>query len=511
MSEVQSSIPTTIITSGLSDTPEELDHLVSFSSESLWKRLHEEALEALEDEPELKTLLHRTVLAPGVSSFEDAVAMTICFRLLQTPCNSSNSAPVFCPNSLNEILRRALLNPEDLELGHTMSEAVRRDLMAVLDRDPACDTLLEVVLFMKGFAALVCHRAARQKWQHAKARGKIRSLTALFLQSQASAVFAVDIHPAATIGAGVLLDHGTGVVIGETARVGDGCTLLHGVTLGGTGKDHGDRHPKIGPHVLIGAGATILGNINVGARAKIGAGSVVLKTIPAGATAVGAPAKIIGRTLETNPARDRDENLGHVGMLHKSGSMTDATEATAASLLTASEYNYYDEPSSKNEDGEENDDSDEEDDENNQDEFVAPEEQATTGRTKMKQRNGRASFSIRTNKNNGKIMSLPTGCTCPFRDYTRMALTAPRGTITIVSLQNVLSPEGCTSDEIGCTFFELDTRNVGYTHWDAAKDTLQTSLETNTRLSKERIETIVQNLEREHHESKKNTRLSTVW
>lgn len=511
MTDVQSStfIPTTIITAGPSSSPSVLLDVEddAFASESLWKRLQEEAFEALEDEPELKTLLNRTVLAPGVSSFEEAIAMTVCYRLLQTPCtvartiNSSpplpsttREPPVFCPNSLNEILRQALINPEDLELGHTMSEAVRHDIMAVLDRDPACDTLLEVVLFMKGFAALVCHRAARQKWVQAKARGRSRSLTALFLQSQASALFAVDIHPAATLGAGILLDHGTGVVIGETARVGDGCTLLHEVTLGGTGKDHGDRHPKIGAHVLIGAGAKILGNIKVGDRAKIGAGSIVLKSIPAGATAVGAPAKIIGRTLEADPARDGDQNLDHVGMLHKSASSVVLGSRADASTVTASVTSESNLDESNN-DFTNRDDDDDDDNDNDENDAGENEKEDDHGEKQMKDEQEQPCklnprrFFRRMKKESREEMSF-----CPFRDYTRMAFRAPANSLTIVSLRNLLLPEGCDSDEIGGTFFELDTKNVGHVHWKAAKDKLGTALENNTKLSKDKIESIVQKL-----------------
>ena len=209
-----------------------------------------------------------------------------------------------------------------------MAEAVREDALCVWRRDPACETLLEVVLFMKGFLSLVVHRAARRAWKpeedviqndndenivnshnnnsdfnsnHDNTSNHTQPIrgsrfVALFLQSHCSSAFGVDIHPAAQIGAGVMIDHATGVVIGETATVGDGTTILHGVTLGGTGKESGDRHPKIGKDVLIGAGTKILGNITVGDRAKIGAGSVVLRPIPSGATAVGSPAKIIGFT-----------------------------------------------------------------------------------------------------------------------------------------------------------------------------------------------------------------------
>jgi len=131
----------------------------------------------------------------------------------------------------------------------------------------------------------------------------------LWLQSQASAAFGLDIHPAAEIGAGIMFDHGTGIVIGEMAKIGDNCTFLHGVTLGGTGKHHGDRHPKVGRDVLIGAGANILGNIRIGDGAKIGAGSVVLKSIPHGCTAVGSPAKIVGFAGEGRPGSSMDYTL----------------------------------------------------------------------------------------------------------------------------------------------------------------------------------------------------------
>jgi len=210
-----------------------------------------------------------------------------------------------------------------------MSEAVRKDAMAVYERDPACDSILEVILFYKGFAALVCHRAAQRAYYKNNGKNtdgssgqtKRRSLVALFLQSQASAVFGVDIHPASQIGAGVFLDHGTGIVIGETAVVDDGCTILQEVTLGGTGKESGDRHPKVGKHVLIGAGAKILGNVRIGDGAKIGAGSIVLRPIPSHATAVGVPAKIIGRAKEDDPASTVDVRLSffvfdHLIFLH---------------------------------------------------------------------------------------------------------------------------------------------------------------------------------------------------
>jgi serine O-acetyltransferase len=399
----------------------------SSSSESMWERLRTEALEALAEEPELATLLHCTVLAQDINSFEDAIAMTICYRILQCPCTiqSGGFPAVFCPKSLNELIRKAMYREDILEMSHNMSEAVRLDALAVLDRDPACETLLEVVLFMKGFAALVCHRAAHQKWVSSCKR---RSMLAFFLQSQTSAVFGLDIHPAAQIGAGILMDHGTGIVIGETAVLGDGCTLLHGVTLGGTGKEHGDRHPKVGPHVLIGAGASILGNIQIGAGAKIGAGSIVLSSIPAGATAVGAPAKIIGRALEADPASTMDESLNQVGMLHKCS--VNSTISLSTRSMTSNDDTTSEELNSFE---------------------SAPD-------TVFEQH-----FS--TNKNHESDFT--PGSVCPFWHYTKMAQTAPKGTVTIETLRKLLLKEGCTQYEIGCMLFELDTQNVGYVDWGA--------------------------------------------
>eukprot|EP00559_Dactyliosolen_fragilissimus_P003297 CAMPEP_0184872678 /NCGR_PEP_ID=MMETSP0580-20130426/41426_1 /TAXON_ID=1118495 /ORGANISM="Dactyliosolen fragilissimus" /LENGTH=401 /DNA_ID=CAMNT_0027375509 /DNA_START=283 /DNA_END=1489 /DNA_ORIENTATION=+ len=268
-----------------------------------------------------------------------------------------------------------------------MEHAVAEDALACVRRDPACDTLLEAVLFFKGFSSLVCHRAARYNWigngnnngngnsntdknnnntnkTHNSSKTSSSSpkrFTALWLQSQASAAFGVDIHPAATIGAGVMFDHGTGIVIGETARIGDGCTLLHGVTLGGTGKESGDRHPKVGNHVLVGAGSKILGNVTIGCGAKIGAGSVVLHPIPKGATAVGAPAKIIGWAKETKPGSVIDNQLSHVtrapakiiGWANetKPGSVID-NQLSHVTLATANEHEH------EHDDDEEEDDDD---------------------------------------------------------------------------------------------------------------------------------------------------------
>jgi len=187
--------------------------------------------------------------------------------------------------SLEPVLRDA--TAQDGVIGTKL----RADLSAVVDRDPAADGPLNCMLNFKGFKAIQAHRIANVLW-HSGGRGD-RKL-ALWLQARASEVWSLDIHPAASIGGGLMIDHGTGVVIGETAAIGTDCSLLHGVTLGATGKDRGDRHPKLGNDILVGAGASIIGNIRIGDGCKIGASSVVLKPLPAGVTAIGAPAKIVG-------------------------------------------------------------------------------------------------------------------------------------------------------------------------------------------------------------------------
>jgi serine O-acetyltransferase len=181
-----------------------------------------------------------------------------------------------------------------------MGEAFRADIVAVFDRDPATDRFIEPVLYYKGFHAIQTHRLAHWLWN------KGRKDFAYYLQSRSSAVFQCDIHPAAKVGRGIFLDHATGLVVGETATIGDNVSMLHGVTLGGTGKDHGDRHPKIGDGVLIGASASIIGNITVGRCARIAAGSVVLKEVPNNVTVAGVPAKIVGDSPCQEPSRTMD-------------------------------------------------------------------------------------------------------------------------------------------------------------------------------------------------------------
>jgi len=185
------------------------------------------------------------------------------------------------------------------ELGNTF----RADLAAVRDRDPACTRLIEPLLYFKGFHALVTHRFAHLLWVQG------RRDFALYLQSQASRIFSVDIHPGARFGQGIMLDHATGFVVGETAVVGDNCSFLHGVTLGGSGKEGGDRHPKIGNNVLVGAGAKILGNIGVGNCSRVASGSVVLSTVPPNVTVAGVPAKVVGPAGCPEPARAMQQGL----------------------------------------------------------------------------------------------------------------------------------------------------------------------------------------------------------
>ncbi|WP_217474876.1 serine O-acetyltransferase [Stutzerimonas stutzeri] len=184
-----------------------------------------------------------------------------------------------------------------------LAEQAWDDLHAIVSRDPAFDTALEVFLFSKGFLALQAYRIGHQLQLHGE------RLLALFIQARCNERLAIDINPASRIGRGIMLDHGTGIVIGETAEVGDDVSILQGVTLGGTGKESGDRHPKVRSGVMIGAGAKILGNIEIGEGAKVGAGSVVLHPVPPHTTVVGNPARQAGTPKHARPALDMDQTL----------------------------------------------------------------------------------------------------------------------------------------------------------------------------------------------------------
>lgn len=225
----------------------------------------------MKQDPLLSNLYLRAILSH--TSLESALSNYLALKLCSAYVSSDALAAAFA-----EALS------EDGEIGR----AVREDLRAARERDPACVSYAHCFLYFKGFLAIEAYRLAHKFWIDG------RIAVALLIQSRVSEVFAVDIHPAAVVGSGTVIDHATGVVVGETAVIGNDVTILHNVTLGGTGKDGGDRHPKIGDGVVIGAGAKVLGNIVVGRDAKIGAGAVVLKEVPAGATAVGNPARLIG-------------------------------------------------------------------------------------------------------------------------------------------------------------------------------------------------------------------------
>ena len=253
----------------------------------VWERVREEAQDLATEETALSGFIHATVLKHD--SLETVIAAHLSEKLANSEIGASNLCDVF---------EQAFHQDGDFSL------AMRADIIAHFDRDPACRAYLDPVLYFKGFLALQAYRAAH--WLINQGRRGM----ALYIQNRASEVFQADIHPAAKIGKGVFIDHATGVVIGETAEVGNDVSMLHSVTLGGSGKEGGDRHPKIGNGVLISVGAKVLGNIRIGDCAKIGGGSVVLTDVPAYTTAVGVPAKIIGKVSGPEPSRQMDHSVG---------------------------------------------------------------------------------------------------------------------------------------------------------------------------------------------------------
>jgi serine O-acetyltransferase len=249
-----------------------------------------------------------TIRREGVEAAErDALmAQPITTALLRHPTFADGLAARLGRKLADEDLGAAALTgviAEALAADPAIIKGAAVDLAAVRDRDPASPDLLTPFLFFKGYLALQTHRVAHFFWR------RDRQALARHLQSRASEVFAVDIHPAARLGCGILLDHGTGVVIGETAVVEDDVSILQGVTLGGTGKECGDRHPKIRRGVLLGVGAKVLGNIEVGEGAKVGAGSIVLDPVPPHTTVVGVPARPVGAKLTDLPALTMDHRL----------------------------------------------------------------------------------------------------------------------------------------------------------------------------------------------------------
>ena len=253
---------------------------------NIWNSLVIEAKSVASKERILSKVLTEFILER--KSLPDALGWRLAARLVK------NSVP---ENDIRELIKEAFEGDSEI-LG-----SVEADLLAVKERDPACSDFLTPFMYFKGFQALCCYRVANFLWRENR-----RDL-ALYLQSLIAVVYSVDIHPAAKIGNGILLDHATGFVAGETTVIEDDVSILHEVTLGGTGKERGDRHPKICSGVLIGAGAKILGNVKIGKGARIGASSVVLNDVPPHVSVAGVPAKEIGAVRVSSPALRMDHNL----------------------------------------------------------------------------------------------------------------------------------------------------------------------------------------------------------
>lgn len=256
------------------------------SLDPVWQQVRREAEEIAAREPALATFLYANLI--NQPSLEKAAASRIAARL-----NHQD----LCGELIEQAFDEAFADDPGIVA------AIRVDIAAVCDRDPACTRMIEPVLYFKGFHAIQAHRLAHWLW------GRGRRDFALYLQSRSSGVFQTDIHPAVPMGRGIFLDHATGLVVGSTAVIEDDVSILQGVTLGGTGKERGDRHPKVRQGVLIGAGAKILGNIEVGAGSRVAAGSVVLKPVPPGSTVAGVPARVVGQAGCDAPARRMDQVL----------------------------------------------------------------------------------------------------------------------------------------------------------------------------------------------------------
>ncbi|MEX5729271.1 serine O-acetyltransferase [Rhodovulum iodosum] len=253
----------------------------------VWKRICDEAEAAVAQEPLLGGLMHSSLLHH--EGFASALAYRFALKL---------SSGEMSEQLLREIADAAYAAEP------VLGKAARADLMAVYDRDPACHRYIQPILFFKGFQALQAYRVAHHLWMQG------RRDMAYFVQMRVSEMFGVDIHPAARLGQGIMIDHAHSIVIGETAVVGDNVSMLHSVTLGGTGKEEEDRHPKIGHGVLIGAGAKVLGNITVGRCSRVAAGSVVLADVPPNSTVAGVPARIVGEAGCAQPSVEMDHRLG---------------------------------------------------------------------------------------------------------------------------------------------------------------------------------------------------------
>lgn len=255
----------------------------------LWNQLRRAAEQASRDEPDLASQMNAVILSHG--NLGAALSFQIARKLGDAELGAMT-------------VREVCLAAFEADPG--IVAAAEADLQAVEERDPAIRSLLQPFLYFKGFQALQGWRVAHWLWSEG------RETLALHFQSRISELFQVDIHPGAQMGSGLFLDHGTGIVIGETAVVGDEVSMLHAVTLGGTGAERGDRHPKIGKGVLLGAGAKVLGNITIGDYAKVASGSVVLKPVPAGCTVAGVPARLVNCPTDATPARTMDRTLADI-------------------------------------------------------------------------------------------------------------------------------------------------------------------------------------------------------
>ena len=257
------------------------------SIDPVWEQIQDEARQAVLDEPLVGGFVHACILHH--KSLEKALSYRVAAKLTS--------------NEMSMVVVREIVE-EAYAVEPALVAASRADLVAIFERDPACHRLLQPILYFKGYQAIQAYRIGHYLWTQG------HKDLAYFFQMRVSEIFGVDIHPAATIGRGIMIDHAHSIVIGETAVVGDNVSMLHSVTLGGTGKEEEDRHPKIGDGVLIGAGAKVLGNIKVGHCSRIAAGSVVLQDVPDCKTVAGIPAKIVGEAGCDQPAVSMNHMLG---------------------------------------------------------------------------------------------------------------------------------------------------------------------------------------------------------
>ncbi len=258
----------------------------SIEPEAIWNEIKVEGRTLAECEPMLASFYHATLLK------HDDLGSALSYMLANKLAN-----PIVPAIAIREIIQDAYCHDP------SMIVSAACDILAVRQRDPAVDKYSTPLLYLKGFHALQAYRIGHWLWSQE------RRALAVYLQNEISVSFAVDIHPAATIGRGIMLDHATGIVVGETAVIENDVSILQSVTLGGTGKTSGDRHPKIREGVMIGAGSKILGNIEVGRGAKIGAGSVVLQPVPPHTTAAGVPARIVGKSGSEKPSMEMDQHF----------------------------------------------------------------------------------------------------------------------------------------------------------------------------------------------------------